>query len=421
MFLPITSTSELRYWPFATGALIVLNIVAFIIQHTLPDSGPSIDVNRLYQLIGDADPADRQELLELLAVLNQREPGWVPYALAHGNGLHPVQWLTSMFMHADAAHLIGNLVFLWVFGHIVEGVVGHGMFTLLYVGLGVLGNFIEQLLFMGASDGRSLGASGAIYSIMLLAAWFCPQDHVQGFIIVFYRFILVNVPVLMMAGFYFIWDVALAIFIRFQMSTPLLHAMGGALGLVAGFLLLRLGYVENDGQDALTMIRSMGGKDPEPIVTRRQSKFQAERQQQLAQARGESLETAQRSLAMHWEAENVDGVLHQVRQIRRHDARFKLDERTHYHLIAMAQSQQRWHDVVQLSEQYLSVYAERAISVRLNLARVFVMQQGMPTRALKTLKALEGVVMDPKQTAIAHRLRQAALKALEDGELELRD
>jgi len=43
------------------------------------------------------------------------------YLLALGDGVHPLQWLTNIFLHGDIMHLLGNLLFLWAFGIIVEG------------------------------------------------------------------------------------------------------------------------------------------------------------------------------------------------------------------------------------------------------------------------------------------------------------
>lgn len=420
MFLPITSTSELRYWPIATVALIVANILAYVVQHSLPTIPSEVTFDQAFELFEDEE-LTTIERLQLAAFLTRGRPGWWPYALSHGDGLNPVQWLTSMFMHAGLAHLIGNLIFLWVFGHIVEGVVGHSMMASLYVGLGVLGNAIEQIAFLAIPAVPSLGASGAIYTLMLLAAWFAPHDHIQGFVIAFYRFWLIEVPVLIMAGFYFLWDIASAMLLRFEMSTPLLHAIGGVVGLIAGFMLLRFGIVENEGRDALTQLRSLGGKDPEPIKLSRKPKHQLDKEKAELEAAQQAIATSINSLHMHAKAGNLEAATYQIRQLRRLDSRFQPNEETLVLLISAAQKQQRWNEVVSFSEQYLAHHTERAVAVRLVLANVFVHHLGMPIRALKTLKPLEGLTLDAKQLASAKKIHQMCLKELDDGSLEPSD
>ena len=46
-----------------------------------------------------------------------------------GNGVHPLQWFSNLFMHGGIMHLLGNMVFLWVFGIIVEGKLGWWAFA----------------------------------------------------------------------------------------------------------------------------------------------------------------------------------------------------------------------------------------------------------------------------------------------------
>ena len=50
-----------------------------------------------------------------------------------GDGIHPLQWLTNIFLHAGFFHLVGNMIFLWTFGFVVEGKLGWLPFTALYL------------------------------------------------------------------------------------------------------------------------------------------------------------------------------------------------------------------------------------------------------------------------------------------------
>ncbi|HMO16326.1 MAG TPA: rhomboid family intramembrane serine protease [Pirellulaceae bacterium] len=419
MFLPITSTSQLRYLPYATVTMIVINIIAFVIQHLLPDIPHSDELIELVdRLVDEMVELDSAERFRLAATLSRPQPGWMPYTLSHGDGLHPVQWITSMFMHVGVVHLIGNLVFLWVFGHIVEGVVGHKMFALLYVGLGVFGNILEQVAFLAIPSAPSLGASGAIYTLMLLAAWFSPHDHVQGILLLIFRVMFIEVPVLLMAAFYFMWDMAWAMMNHLEMSTPLLHAIGGVIGLIAGYLLLRYRFVENDGQDALTLLRSIWNDASEPVKRQPKTKNESVTKKTQMATDARAMARSQTSFDKHAKARNLEEANHQLRQMRQIDPHFKPEEEVLLHMISAAQKQERWNEVVKLSDQYLSNYSHRAVAVRLVQASILVSRLGMPMRALKALKPLENQTLDPKQSHTAKRIEQQCQKSLNDGTLE---
>src|SRR5512139_194184 len=72
---------------------------------------------------------------------------------------------TSMFMHAGWLHLIGNMVYLWIFGDNVEDRLGHGLYLAFYLLCG-LGATFTQLFFSQGSNIPNLGASGAIAGVL---------------------------------------------------------------------------------------------------------------------------------------------------------------------------------------------------------------------------------------------------------------
>lgn len=73
--------------------------------------------------------------------------------LVWGDGLHPGQWFLSTFAHASLSHLIGNMVFLWVFGLVVEGKVGLARFVAIFVGIGMAESALEQTIMLAAGVG----------------------------------------------------------------------------------------------------------------------------------------------------------------------------------------------------------------------------------------------------------------------------
>ena len=95
--------------------------------------------------------------------------GGVPdfFCLQFGQ-LNPVQWFSSLFLHVGIVHLIGNMIFLWTFGMIVEGKVGLKRFLLIYLLVGMTESAISQLLMLGGS-GAAVGASGAIFGLLAIS------------------------------------------------------------------------------------------------------------------------------------------------------------------------------------------------------------------------------------------------------------
>lgn len=72
---------------------------------------------------------------------------------------------SSMFMHAGWLHLIGNMLYLWIFGDNVEDRFGHIKFTIFYLLCGLVATF-AQLVFSLGSNAPNLGASGAIAGVL---------------------------------------------------------------------------------------------------------------------------------------------------------------------------------------------------------------------------------------------------------------
>lgn len=85
-------------------------------------------------------------------------------AISYGDGLRPLQWLTGPWLHRDWQHLTGNLLWLWLCGHLLEPVLGGGRLTVLYVVLAVSQAALEQAFFLG-QPGGSYGASGAVSAL----------------------------------------------------------------------------------------------------------------------------------------------------------------------------------------------------------------------------------------------------------------
>src|SRR5262249_45472444 len=100
------------------------------------------------------------------------------WTLVLGDGLHPLQWLTNIFMHAGWFHLIGNVIFLWTFGMVVEGKLGWWAFLLIYIGLGVGESAAMQLLVPSGEPVHMLGVSGIIFGLLAMCLVWAPKNEV---------------------------------------------------------------------------------------------------------------------------------------------------------------------------------------------------------------------------------------------------
>jgi membrane associated rhomboid family serine protease len=419
ILLPLTSDAELRYWPFATGGLILLNIVAFFVQHSLPP----IYLERF------EDPGQMGQLQEMLLELAGEEgidaslfnevklPGYTPYILQYGEGLNPLQWLSSIFLHSDWAHLLGNLIFLWIFGHVVEGVTGPRWFLTLYLGMGIAQCAVEQLMFLGG-DGGSLGASSAIYALMMVAAWLSPRDNIQCLLYVIFRVFFVEIPVLIFALLYFLYDCYFSYLQGFAATTPMLHALGGLLGLVVGWTILKFGWIDNDERDLLTMLQdTFGDKRQNKRPTRRAREAEAEAQA-AQESRQQQFKVAVESLHRLLQAEKLDAALAQMRVIQQRYPEYRWAEPQLLQAINLAQKTERWKELIYLSEIYLETFQTQSVAVRLVLAAVLVSRESRPRAAVKLLKPLAGEVLTAAQQAKRDKIEASARKLIAAGVLE---
>ncbi|MBB4634897.1 rhomboid family intramembrane serine protease [Longimicrobium terrae] len=88
---------------------------------------------------------------------------------------------TSIFMHGSWMHLIGNMLFLWVFGNNIEDSMGHFRFLVFYLVCGVAAA-LAQIFFAPASQIPMVGASGAISGIMGAYILLYPRARVRTYL-----------------------------------------------------------------------------------------------------------------------------------------------------------------------------------------------------------------------------------------------
>ncbi|UCH74845.1 MAG: rhomboid family intramembrane serine protease [Rhodospirillales bacterium] len=114
--------------------------------------------------------------------------------------------VTSMFLHGGWEHLIGNMIFLWVFGSSVEEATGHVRFFFLYLLAGLAASF-GHIMLDPTSSVPTLGASGAISGIMGAYLLVYPFNRIKVLMIVTHV-VVIRVPALLWIGGWIVWQCA---------------------------------------------------------------------------------------------------------------------------------------------------------------------------------------------------------------------
>jgi len=162
-----------------------------------------------------------------------------------------ISWITAMFLHGGWDHILGNMVFLAIFGKNVEDAFG----SLRYLAFYFAGGFVAMLtqtamtlLFGTAADARvpTLGASGAIAAVMGAYFLLYPGSRVLTYI---FPFFFVRIPAWIFLGLWFLYQLIEANFGLFSASAYgggvafFAHVGGFLFGLGATWLLARAGQV----------------------------------------------------------------------------------------------------------------------------------------------------------------------------------
>jgi membrane associated rhomboid family serine protease len=109
---------------------------------------------------------------------------------------------TSMFIHGGWLHLLGNMLFLYVFGRSIEDRYGHGQFLLLYF-LSGFGAAVVEILFNMGSRVPTIGASGAIAGILGAYLVSFPTARITTLIPLFIIFWTIRIPALLILVYWF--------------------------------------------------------------------------------------------------------------------------------------------------------------------------------------------------------------------------
>lgn len=207
--LPIGDFNPRRHLPVATILLVVTNVLVFLYQLLLPE-----------------------EALDRLVLTSAMIPLRVTRYWDAGAALSLV---TSMFMHGGWMHILGNMLYLWIFGDNVEDVLGAGRYLLFYLAAGIVAG-LTQIAANPSSNIPTLGASGAVAGVLGAYMVLYPRARVRTlvFLGVFLR--MVELPALVLLGFWFLLQLFNGVSSMMTMSSGGVAWFAHLGGFVAGIL-----------------------------------------------------------------------------------------------------------------------------------------------------------------------------------------
>lgn len=207
--------------PVVTVGLIVLNFLVFFYELALGTQGSQLD-NFLngYSLV----PCEYSGRCALVA--GSPTPFWLTL-------------FTSMFLHGGWAHILGNMLFLFVFGIHVERSMGGLRYVVFYLVCGLGADALEILTSLG-SNVPGLGASGAISGVLAGYLLLYPNSHVRTLIPLGFFFWTARIPAWVFIGLWFLLQLVSGIASISSTETGGVAYSAHVGGFLTGLLLIRL-------------------------------------------------------------------------------------------------------------------------------------------------------------------------------------
>ncbi len=214
MVLPIHDVNPVRRTPVVTYLLIALNVLAFLLSPVaaqLTDASATqqcrtVEFFDRYAAQPDEVIGNRQEQQAATGRAG-RDPstGQTGCEVVSPPPFEKVPFLsvlTAMFLHGGWAHLLGNLLFLYVFGNNVEDRLGRAKFLLFYLVCGYAATYGHSLLDAGSTT-PLVGASGAIAGVLGAYLVMFPRAKVWS-LLTFFFFLPVRLPAWLVLGGWFV-------------------------------------------------------------------------------------------------------------------------------------------------------------------------------------------------------------------------
>ncbi|GAB5401942.1 MAG: hypothetical protein Aurels2KO_01730 [Aureliella sp.] len=384
MIVPYSTDAPLYHYPITTVSLIVINCLVFGYELT----------------------ATREDIEPLILQFGQ---GWIPW-----------QWVSSMFLHGGPMHLIGNMIFLWAFGLVVEGKVGSLVFAGLYLGLGIAQAAVTQTLMLFAEDGGALGASGAIFAVLALVVVFAPVNSFDCFLLILFRAFTFEMPILAFGFFYFAWNAFFFFVGGATMSSEALHLIGFFLGAPVGLFLVTRGYVDCEGFDIVSHLSNQEGKRSTVGKKHRKARRKAEKSKE--QETAPSAEQIQALISSQIDNAIDEGNVPVAVALEKKlasavpGAGWKREQLGR--AVSLSLKQKDFAQAEPLLLEHVDRFEQHRFEMQVYLLKIWL-KGGRPRHALRFIQAANGAMMSDEQNAQLAKLARIAKKQIADGVLEV--
>lgn len=374
------------------------------------------------------------------------------WALELGDGLHPAQWVTNLFIHTGLFHLIGNTIFLWTFGFVVEGKLGWWAFALVYLGIGASESAAMQLLVHSDETVRMVGASAVIFGLLGMCLVWAPKNEVTC--LFWFRFVPIEIDlsILWFAALYIGLDVLTAglsgvVMANVSRSSTgailavvLNQSAGAIVGIALAVALLKLGLVDCENWDLFAVFEgrqgqtrkqarkgkfarcSAAGYGPAPEPKSR-SKPKAKGAIRPVKSIVDPSTLALRTIREHLDLGEVEAALAVYRKTSGSRRDWQLPETDCRDLAKSLLEQHAWEDAASVMRDHVRTAFEPSVRIRLKLAQILIQKLNRPLQALKVLEEIpEGALSESLEAIRRQLVKQAtAIHEDEDGPLEFQD
>ena len=241
--IPLRVDRPLKSTPWVNYALIGMNIFIFLLVGLLP--------------------AESQNWIASQFNLWPKAFVFTDHGVLVHASPHLWQFITSTFLHGGFWHIAGNMLFLWVFGNVVEDKLGHFRYLLFYLAGGIFSGLGHCL----ASSNPALGASGAIAAVMGAFLIFFPRTNVR----ILWFFILISIfdiPSIWFIGFFIAQNIWMQLQPGNQGVAYMAHLTGTFAGIAIALLLLWLRVYVREPYDVMSWISQWNRRRQFRVVSR---------------------------------------------------------------------------------------------------------------------------------------------------------
>lgn len=386
--IPTGIDAPLYHRPLATVGLILANTTAFIV----------------FNVTGSVDVT------------------WEGWSLIYGDGLHPLQWLTFSFAHHGIGQLVGNMLFLLIFGMVVEGKVGSLRFLAIYPGIAVTGGAALQICGLAFADSvtGASGASLAVFGLLAICILWAPENEVTMGMSLYWG----------VGWFEFdcriwvlgLWYLAFELLGISVLDESIGNLVGAAIGFAIGYRMLVQNYVDCEDWDLLSIRKN--GRPSTNFV-----RPTAERVAQLATP----VSTRKKTAANDVSSANLPAALMQA--IRNHQLSSAADVYKHFtshrpephsglrkyeaDLYRLLIKSKQFAKAARCLETFLTRYPNDSTRQQLCLATIFIEHLERPKAGLRVLDTVDCDALDEKRQVLVNKLERKAYRLIDDGVLEV--